>query len=66
MQRVPLAEEAHDQVIDERVLADEHPADFGFQVIETRPERRRLDFDRRCGRGHGVLGDRIAAKYRRT
>ncbi len=51
-ERVPLTEETHQQVIDERRVPDEHAADFRLQRIEGRSERGRLRLHR-VDRRHG-------------
>jgi hypothetical protein len=65
-ERMPLAEEAQEQVIDERALPDEHPSDLGLEMVEALAECGGLRLDGCGGRGHGSLAERMAAKYRRT
>jgi hypothetical protein len=51
-ERVPLTEETHQQMIDERRVPHEHAADFRLQRIEGGSERGRLRLHR-IDRGHG-------------
>jgi hypothetical protein len=60
---VALAEEADEQLLDERRLSDEYSSDFGAQMIETLAERAGLCLDGLKGRrAHLSPAGRMATK----